>query len=175
VARYGMNIQALEVRQQIYEFIHRYPGLHFREIQRRLGIAVGTLQYHLRNLEQEKLIIGRKDGEYTRYYIVGIVTERDRFLLQFLRQRPVRHAFILLLEAKKANHKQISLKIGLSPATTSWYLSKLVDAGLVAKKKSGREVFYQLVEPKEISRVLLTYRASFLDEVVDRFVAIFEK
>jgi len=175
LARGTMNIQALEVRQQVYEFIQRYPGLHFREIQRRLGMAVGTLQYHIRHLGTEKLIIGRKDGEYTRYYIVGVVTERDRFLLQFLRQRPMRHALVLLLEKKRANHKQISVKIGLSPATTSWYLAKLVEAGLLAKKKEGREVFYALVDPKEMSRTFLTYRASFLDEVVDRFAAIFEK
>mgnify|MGYP002398971774 CR=1 FL=1 len=170
-----MDIQALEVRQQIYEFIQRNPGLHFREIHRRLAVAVGTLQYHLRHLEHEKLVIGRKDGEYTRYFVVGIVTERDRQLLQFLRQRPIRHALLLLLEKKRANHKQISLKIGLSPATTSWYLSKMIEAGLAAKSKSGREVFYSLVDPREISRVMLTYRASFLDEVVDRFADIFEK
>ncbi len=175
MVRGTVNIQALEVRQQIYEFIQHYPGLHFREIQRRLGIAVGTLQYHVRHLEEEKLIIGRKDGEYTRYYTVGVVTERDRFLLQFLRQRPMRHALLFLLEKKKVNHKQISLKIGLSPATTSWYLAKLVDANLLGKKRDGREVFYHLLNPKEMSRVLLTYRASFLDEVVDRFAAIFEK
>jgi len=170
-----MNIQALEARQQVFEFIQRFPGLHFRELQRRLGLAVGTLQYHLAQLESEKLVIGRKDGEYTRYYAVGVITDRDRILLQFMRQTPIRHILLHLLENKTANHKQLTAQIGLSPATASWYLGKLLDAGLVAKKKSGREVFYTLSSANEVARTMVTYRASFLDKLVDRFAEIWEK
>ena len=170
-----MNIQALETRQQVLEFIQRFPGFHFRELQRRLGLAVGTLQYHLAQLEQDKLVIGRKDGEYTRYYAVGVVTERDRILLQFMRQTPVRHILLHLLEAKTANHKQLTARIGLSPATASWYLGKLLEAKLVVKKKSGREVFYSLADQSEIARTIVAYRASFLDKLVDKFADIWEK
>ena len=170
-----MNIQALEARQQVFEFIQRSPGLHFRELQRRMGLAVGTLQYHLAQLEQDKLVIGLKDGEYSRYYAVGVVTTRDRFLLQFLRQTPVRHILLHLIENKSANHKQLTARIKLSPATASWYLEKLLDADIVGKKKSGREVFYSLIAPDEIARTLITYRASFLDRLVDKFAEIWEK
>lgn len=170
-----MNIQALEARQQVLEFIQRFPGLHFRELQRRLALAVGTLQYHLAQLEGDKLVLGRKDGEYTRYYAAGVVTERDRFLLQFMRQTPIRHILLHLLEHKSANHKQLTARIELSPATASWYLDKLLDARLVLKRKSGREVFYSLADSAEVARTLITYRASFLDKLVDRFAALWEK
>lgn len=170
-----MNIQALELRQQLFEFIQRFPGMHFREIHRRTGLAVGTLQYHVKQLEDEKLIVGVKDGEYTRFYPVAAVTERERFLLQFLRQEPIRRILVLLLEKKKVNHKQLAKASGVSPATTSWYLGKLLDAAIVSKKKTGREVFYTVVEPKEVSRTIISFKASFLDRVVDRFAGIFEK
>ena len=82
-----VNIQALEVRQQLFEFIQKHPGMHFREVQRRTGLSVGALQYHIRQLEEEKLAVGVKDGEYTRYYAVGAVTERARWALAGSRSR----------------------------------------------------------------------------------------
>lgn len=170
-----MNIQALETRQQIYEFIQSHPGMHFREMQRRLGIAVGTLQHHLAQLEKEKLVIGRKDGEYTRYFPVGTMTERDRFLLKFLRQAPLRRALLLLLERPSANHRQISERLRLSPATTSWYLGKLLEAGLIERKKVGREAHYSLKDAKEMARMLVAYRESFFDKLVDRFAELWMK
>jgi len=170
-----MNIQALEVRQQLYELIQRFPGMHFREIQRRSGLAIGTLQYHMKQLIEDGLITGVKDGEYVRFYPVGAVTETDKFLLQFLRQTPIRRMLVLLLEKKRANHKQLTSASGVSPATTSWYLGKLLDAKIVVKKRAGREVFYSIAKPREVMRTMLTYKESFLDKVVERFIEIWEK
>jgi len=170
-----MNIQALETRQQLYELIQRFPGMHFREIQRTSGLAVGTLQYHIKHLVEEGLVVGVKDGEYVRYYPVGAVTEKDKFLLQFLRQKPIRRMLVFLLENKRANHKRLTGASGVSPATTSWYLGKLLDAKVVVKRKVGREVFYSIAEPREVARTLLTYKESFLDKVVERFTEIWER
>ncbi|VVC72163.1 Winged helix-turn-helix DNA-binding protein [uncultured archaeon] len=170
-----LNIQALEVRQQLFEFIQKYPGLHFREIQRRTGMSIGALQYHLKQLSDEKLVIGMKDGEYTRYYNVGAVTDADKFLLPFLRQKPMRRMLITLLERKKANNKELSKVSGVSPATTSWYLSKLLAAGIVTKRKQGREVFYTILDEKDVARTIVSYKASFLDRVVEKFTEIWER
>ena len=170
-----MNIQALEVRQQLFEFIQKHPGMHFREVQRRTGLSVGALQYHIRQLEEEKLAVGVKDGEYTRYYAVGAVTESERGILKFLRQKPIRRMLVLLLEKKKANHSQLSEVSGVSPATTSWYLGKIVEAGLVSKQKVGREVFYKVNDPDAVSRTIVSYKSSFLDRVVEKFTEMWEK
>ncbi|MDD5318000.1 MAG: winged helix-turn-helix transcriptional regulator [Candidatus ainarchaeum sp.] len=171
----NVNIQALEVRQQLFEFIQKFPGLHFREIQRRTGMSVGALQYHLRQLQGEKLVVGVKYGEYTHYYPVGAVTEADKFLLPFLRQKPIRRMLVYLLENKKANNKALCKVSGVSPATTSWYLSKLLSAGIVSKLKQGREMFYSVVKEKDVARTLVSYKASFLDRVVERFTEIWER
>ena len=47
---------ALEVRRKIYEEIKASPGLHFRELQRRVGLATGSLQYHLDYLAKYKAV-----------------------------------------------------------------------------------------------------------------------
>jgi predicted transcriptional regulator len=170
-----MQVQGLEQRQQIYEHILHFPGSHFREIQRHLRLPVGTLQYHLTNLRRDGLIIQKKDGEYVRYYAVGLFTEREKKLLSLLRQKPVRHIVIMLLKNNELNHKKIVKELKLSPANTSWYLDKMLDSKLAKKQRRGKEVIYSLVKPDEVARVIITYRSSFLDAIVDRFIEIWER
>jgi len=170
-----MNIQGIETRQQIYEFITKFPGTHFREIQRNLNLPVGTLQYHVNHLKRDQLIIAKKDGEYVRFYAIGLVTESEKSILSLLRQKPIRHIVILLLTKERVNHKQISNELKLSPATTSWYLNKMLESGTACKKKTGREVYYYLTNPNEVAKTIVTYKTSFLDKIVDRFIEIWEK
>ncbi len=40
----------LETRRTIFEFIRQNPGSHLREIQRRLGLPIGVLNFHIQNL-----------------------------------------------------------------------------------------------------------------------------
>ena len=60
------NILELETRRKIYDFIQKFPGLHVREISRRLEIPFSTLQYHLRFLEKRELVKAKDDGKYIR-------------------------------------------------------------------------------------------------------------
>jgi predicted transcriptional regulator len=170
-----MRIQGLEQRQQIYEHIVRFPGSHFREIQRHLKLPVGTLQYHLQNLMEDKLVISKKDGEYLRYYAIGLLTDMERKLLSLLRQKPIRHIAILLLTSKELNHKKLVSELKLSPATTSWYLNKMLESRIVKKRRVGKEVRYSLPRPEDIAKVITAYRSSFLDAIVDRFIEIWER
>ena len=170
-----MRVQGLEQRQQIYEHIMHFPGSHFREVQRQLKLPVGTLQYHLTNLYRDGLIVQKKDGEYTRYYTLGLFTEREKKLLSLLRQKPIRHIVVMLLTNEEVNHKKIAAELKLSPATTSWYLDKMLEAKLVKKVRKGKEVIYSVTKPSEVAKVLITYRSSFLDDIVDRFIEIWER
>lgn len=170
-----MNIQGIETRQQVYEFISKSPGVHFREIKRNLNLAVGTLQYNINQLKKDQLIIAKKDGEYVRFYAIGLVSEEEKHILSLLRQKPIRHIAILLLTKGKVNHQNISKGLNLSPATTSWYLNKMLESKMADRKKTGREVYYFLTNPDEIAKTIVTYKESFLDKIVDRFIEMWEK
>ena len=56
------------IREKVLSFIENNPGVHFREIQRQTGTAVGQLEYHLYSLEKEGVIKGRKDGKFVRFF-----------------------------------------------------------------------------------------------------------
>ena len=59
----------LETRRKIYEQINKSPGIHFRELERRLKVVVGNLQYHLQYLEKKNLIRTLNDEDYVRYFV----------------------------------------------------------------------------------------------------------
>lgn len=166
----------LETRRKIYELIRKSPGIHFREIERRLNIAIGNLQYHLYYLEKENLIRSERDGEYIRYYPKDcMLDEIDRKIISFLRRRTARRILIYLLTNPNANNKEIAQGIGLSPSTISWHLNKLLEAKIVERKKEGRESFFRVKDLERVARLLITYKESFLDRLVEGFVEVWER
>ncbi len=76
---------------------------------------------------------------------------------------------------KESNHEKIVEYIHLSPSTVSWYLKKLEKEQIIKSERKGRKTFYTLlVKKEELGRLLITYRASFLDAVVDRIVEMWD-
>ena len=51
-------------------------------------------------------------------------------------------------------------------------MKKLTEANIVGSEKEGRSSFYSVLDPENTARVILTYKASFLDSVVDRFAEV---
>lgn len=165
---------SLEVRQRIYNLLLGSPGLHFREIQRRTGLATGSLQYHLEYLEKKHLIRHVKEKKFSRFYLVRESFSGEKEM-SALRQESTRKIILFLLSKKKASNKQISRAIGLSPSTTSWHMEKLLSSGLVEKKRKGKKMAFYLLDPQKTSEILVSYKKSFLDGLVDNFVEVWQK
>jgi len=165
---------ALDVRKKIYNLLKRSPGLHFREIQRRTKLATGSLQYHLEYLTKRHLLKQEKDLKFTRFYLVRQSFEHSKEM-NVLRQPSLRKIVLFLLKKKRANNNQISKQIGLSPSTTSWHLDKLLEKGVVEKRKKGRKTIYTLTEREKTTSILVKYKRSFFDEMVDNFVEVWEQ
>ncbi len=166
----------LDARRRIYECISKSPGLHFREIQRRTNLATGSLDYHLHFLHKNSLIRTEKTKGFIRYYTTNIsYDQEDKELLNLLRHDKVRHILIHLIEKKRSNATDIAKSVGISQSNLSWYLKALGDKHVIVHKKKGRFRFYSVVNRNEIVKCLLTYKASFLDSVVDRFITAWEE
>jgi DNA-binding transcriptional ArsR family regulator len=61
-----------------------------------------------------------------------------------------------------------------TPSTISWHLKKLIDVSIVNKEVEGRRSFYSVNNPDLIIKVLIKYKESFLDILVDRFIEMWE-
>jgi len=165
----------LEARRRIYRAIKRSPGIHFRELLKRLGIVVGELQYHLDWLVRKGIIRMERDEGFTRYFPKDFVLdEQDREIMRHLWRRTTRKIIIWLLQNPCSTLTEISKAINRSPSTTSWHLDKLVRAGLVVRRKE-RTTFFTIREPERVVRLLILYRESFLDRIVDSFIEVWEE
>ena len=162
-------MEKLTSRRKIYEEIVMNPGLHFRELQKRLEMPTGMLEYHLNVLEKEGVVVAKMDGKYKRYFANTFMTRDERKVMGNLRSKIQRKIVIFLLENGKSRHSDIAEHVNISPSTLSYHISKLVKSGIVAKESEGREVYYFVVDPERVSAIIVKYRKSFLDSLVDNF------
>ncbi|MEW6722233.1 MAG: winged helix-turn-helix transcriptional regulator [Candidatus Micrarchaeota archaeon] len=166
------DVLALETRRRVYETVRAHAGIHFRELERRAGLPAGTARYHLAYLSRNGLIKEEKDGNLTRYFPAGFGEEK---LMALLRQKSVRDILLVLISDGELAHEQIVSAVRLSPSTVSWHLRKLEEGGAVRARKDGKKVRYSLsADRKTIMSLLITYRESFLDSLVDRVIEMWE-
>jgi len=91
------NILELETRRQIYNLILEYPGLHFREITRKINLSTGNVRYHLNYLIKSDFLVTKTDKRYTRYYASNKIGRKDKNMMNLLRQVVPRKIVLLLL------------------------------------------------------------------------------
>jgi len=165
----------LNSRKQIYNLINSNPGLHFREIQRRTNIAVGSLQYHLDVLKKKHLIRIEKDGKFNRFYSIrGTQLGENERLMELLRKETTRRILIYLIEHPGATNQEIANNLNINNSSVSWQLDKLWQEGILEKEKEGKETKFFIIVRDKIKDLLINYRKTFLDEIVDRFVETWE-
>lgn len=160
-----------EPRERIYGCVAGSPGLHFREIQRRLNMATGALDYHLHILHKQGAIRTEKSGKFVLYYAADKpFGENEKSVLNLLRNENFRHIIIYLIENKSSSATEMAESLGFSPSNLSWHLKTLLVKGAIVQRKKGRYRFYKVKNPKEMADYLKAYRSSFLDGIVDRFI-----
>jgi len=168
--------KALEVdlRRKIYQIVRNYAGAHFREIVRKSKLATGSVKYHLDYLTKQGLIKNEKEGNNLRYYPRSFKAENKR-IMGFLRQKRIRDIILFVLTRDNCNHEMIVKFVRLSPSTVSWHLKKLEDASIIGFAKKGRRTHYNiLIDKKEVMNLLITYKESFFDNIVDNIVEMWE-
>ncbi len=168
------RVLELDMRRKIYEIVRKYAGCHFREIQRKSRLPLGSVRYHLDYLERNRLIKSQKEGNNLRYYPRDF-KPYNTSLMGLLRQEKIRQIILFILLNKNCNQEQVSTYVRLSPSTTSWHLKKLEEAKILNSVKSGRiKSYVLLINERELVSILITYKESFLDELVDNAIKMWE-
>lgn len=168
------KVLELGARRKIYDIVRKFAGCHFREIERKSSLSTGPIKYHLNYLTKHGLIKEERDGNNLRYYPREFGSE-DKKLLGLLRQKSIRNVLLYVLTHNNCNHEQIVESVGLSPSTVSWHLKKLEESNVIGFVKRGRKTAYNvLIDKEKIISLLVTYKESFLDSVVDRVIDMWE-
>jgi len=172
------DVLSVQTRRELYEFVRRNPGHHLREIARLRNLSITLAEYHLRFLEKHELISSAMDGEYKRYfprYLVGdrngipALTDRQKVILGLLRQPIPITILTFLLEHESGTHKEILARTTVGPSTLSHHLKKLLEAEVITRVPAGEG--YQVMDPKGIARLMVTYELARPDQV-DTFVRL---
>jgi predicted transcriptional regulator len=174
------DILELETRRNIFQLIADFPGLHMREIQRKLDLSIALAEYHLRFLENSGIVTSITEEGYKRYYAKAEEGEEfgfkigfpERKILGLLRQRIPLQVTLYLLNKKQATNIEISKSLGISPSKLSFHIKKLVRTGIVRKLKRSEGKGYTIEERERILRLLLTHRPS--QDMLDEFSDLWE-
>ncbi|WP_456396892.1 winged helix-turn-helix transcriptional regulator [Thermococcus sp.] len=158
----------------ILNFIRENPGLSFNELSRRLGLAKGDLQYHIRRLEKLGLITSKRSGLRKHYFPRDIFDEREKDILSLLSSENVRGIIMYIIANPGATQKELCSELGLSPPTVNYYIGKLKELNLVRSIKDGKFVKYYFEGDVELFvKLTRNYHPSLFERWADRIVDIF--
>lgn len=169
------DILQLDTRRMIYELIFSSPGLHFREMARKLDIKTGVLEYQLDILDKQELIVKKKDGYYTRYFIRDKISPAEKNIISLLRLKIPRHIVLFLYFNQYSCNKDMLKEFDMPPSTLSYYLRKMVRADILIDEVRGRNTYYSVENPTLVLKILTAYKSSFFDEMTDRLTELWDR
>lgn len=161
-------------RTSIVEAINAQPGIHFSELTRDLDIAPGQVQYHLRQLEVEEIVVKDHISGQTHYYPSGF-DAWERRALAILRRETAGEIVALLLEAEPVRPADVTAELDIARSTLDWHLERLVDVGLVEKRRHDGRVMLLTANPEEIVQLLYDADPTLADRLVDRYTRLVDR
>lgn len=159
-------------REDILSCVRAHPGVHLRGIERRTRLPLGQVLYHLDRLERMGLVSSHRDSGFRRYFAPDAVSRSEKPILSALRHDVPRRLVLALLETPGLPHKVLQQGAGVAGSTLSFHLQRLVASGVLVRARENGATRYSVADPDLARQELATYRASFADPEVDRFVAL---
>ncbi|MGC8505988.1 MAG: winged helix-turn-helix transcriptional regulator [Thermoplasmata archaeon] len=157
-------------RESIINTVKNNPGLHFRELQRRTGLAVGQLEYHLYQLQKDSRITTRQDGKLVRYFSNESGNAEERSISYHLRGRLSRELIIDLL---KKNERTLTER-NKNDEKFMRIIETMKKDGLIEKSDDNGVTTIRLRNRQALLAFLNKYRASFLDSLAYTMLDLFE-
>ncbi len=123
-----------KIRNDLYKYINKHPGTHYRRIMTDLDLHMGVLTHHLNMLEQMRYIKSYQDGMYRRFYPIDaqintqlVLTDVQEKILRSISKTP------------GISQTGIGNNLGLSRKIVHYHIKVLSDAGFVHVETNGRE------------------------------------
>src|SRR5437762_13099340 len=113
-----MAESALTSRERILALVVAQPGLHLRELPRRLGLSLRSVRYHLETPVDQRLVTAHRSGRYERWFAVGSLSSDDRALISALRVGAQRTILSELQAARPTRFAALERATALPAATT---------------------------------------------------------
>jgi predicted transcriptional regulator len=80
----------------------------------------------------------------------------------------MRDIVFIVLRHRKTRFELLLDQLQLPRSTLAFYLKYLVEHGILIRERVGIEHIYRLIDEDRVAKILITYRTSFIDKVVDK-------
>lgn len=164
----------VSLRDYIEDIISEHPGIHFREIQRKSGAAIGQLEYHLYQLERMEKISIRKDGKLKRYFLIRDTGFNERKILYFLRKGISRDILLYLLENETAPAETFINGRRSRREKTEEIIDDMSEQGIILVEVHRNQRIMCLNEPEMMKAILKRFRESFLDSLTSNILSLLD-
>jgi predicted transcriptional regulator len=190
------DLLKLKIRREIYQFILKNPGQHFREICRKLNTSRGTVSYHTRYLEKRGLINIKSSKKYKLYYAKNKFGKFEEDLLHNIRFDTPRNILYYLITVGCASQVELSKELKRHQTTIEFYLKRLIDLDIIElavdidsviylnnnftiinRDKIGREKFFRIKNQRKLYDLLIKfYKNKYYDsDIADEFFYFVEE
>lgn len=162
-------------RDQVLAFVRHYPGVHVREVERRLHLSSKLANYHLAALEHDGLVERVQEKGYARF--LPRVTKprwspRDIAFLCLMRRAVAFRITLLLLSRGEMTQGDLARTLDLAKPSTTYHLHLLEDDHVVSVEPRGRERWYSLTDPDRVRGLLADFTP--LREDLDPFAKVWD-
>ncbi len=127
-------------RQEILDAIEQFPGIHKTALCKEVGLAWGTICYHIDSLVKSGLVSAMTTGREMHLFPPTVAPERMRWLTA-LRSDVARMLVEILRRRPEATIQDFSNLTGASRKVVGRQIAKLQEAGLVINKGTRRPRF----------------------------------
>lgn len=163
---------ALNSRERILELLRREPGLHLRELPRRLGLSLRAVRYHLESLAEREEVVAYRAGRFQRWFPAVHLSAAERTLISALRISSHRAVLKSLLTRGPARFTELHDQTKISPGSLSQSLRQLIGNGLVTLDPEHQ---YRVSDPSAVRMQLSLIRRHFPDLLADAAREMFEE
>jgi len=153
---------------KLQQIIEQNPGIQFREIMRSSGLKNGVLSHYLGKLEKNGIVKVVRGPRQARFYPPQI-TENESIVIKALRKQTPRDLLLALVENDGLEFSELVKQVKKSPSTVSFYLSQIVDDGLVEIKFVELKKRYHIKVRDLIDKLIEDYRPSLLEKPTSGF------
>jgi DNA-binding MarR family transcriptional regulator len=129
-------------RRGLFELMQAEPGLSASELAQRRGLSWGAAVHHLETLRRNGFATSARFGRYRRWFAAGGFDEARKSQVAVLRNAVTARVAQAVLAAPGSSQKRLAVRLGMTPQATHWHLARLEQAGLVERRRNGREVLH---------------------------------
>ena len=162
-------------RDKLLQIISENPGIHFREIQRISGMAIGQTEYHLYQLERSEKVMIREDGKNRRYFIPDQGSLMERKIIFYLRSPYSSTIIQNLIRQGEVDSSRIIKGRRSKQQKIMNAVQDMVKEGIILRKVVDGIDRISLADRNHVIKIIRKYRKGFIGTLEENLFSLLDE